>query len=120
MVPVTPGTSDDHIAISIIMSSAINMKFQGQSCNVHLEAPITLAALRAAVASEFGNVDARSGSSDRLCFVYHDSEGEDITIRLDSELALALRLCEGVLEIKATLADGEQDVLEVGLLYTMI
>lgn len=96
------------------MSYNMKVDFQGQSRNVQLAAPVTVAGLRAAVASEFEILNASSSSRDRLCFTYHDSEGEDITIRLDSELALALLLCMGMLEIKAKLADGQRVVREVG------
>lgn len=78
---------------------------------MQLAAPVTVTELKAAVASAFElNKD---GNGDQLCFTYHDSEGDDITIRLDSELALALRLSKGSLHIRASLADGDQQIREV-------
>lgn len=89
------------------MSYTIKISFKGISRDVQLSAPVTVRDLQATAASAF---ELNEGT---FRFTYRDSEGDDITIAIDSELALALRLCKGVLALNASLAEAPQRVLEV-------
>eukprot|EP00752_Nemacystus_decipiens_P004437 g4050.t1 len=85
----------------------IKINFQGESRDVDLPSPFTLAGLQLAIASTFGTeMPARSLTDEApkdsdLSFTYKDPDGDDIVFDKDSELNLALRLCPSSLEITA-------------------
>ncbi|CAM9836241.1 unnamed protein product [Scytosiphon promiscuus] len=95
---------------------SIKIHFEGDSRDVDLPAPPTLAGLQAAVASTFSvdlaprsSVEEARKESD-LSFTCKDPDGDSIAFDKDSELSLALRLCGGSLEIFAARADNKGQV----------
>ncbi|CAN0163065.1 unnamed protein product, partial [Scytosiphon promiscuus] len=94
---------------------SIKIHFQGDSRDVVLKAPPTLAGLQAAVGSTFSvdlpprsSVEEAPQESD-LSFTYKDPDGDSIVFDKDSELQLALRLCPESLEIFAARVDHKNE-----------
>ena len=86
---------------------SVKINFQGESRDVTLHVPPTLAGLQAAVSSIFSadlpprSTEVRGAADGDLRFICKDFLGDDIVFDKDAELSLALRLSPEPLEISA-------------------
>lgn len=93
------------------MSTTVKVTLQGNTRDIQLSALPTIGGLRTAVVSAF-DVETTVGNSRsvELCFTYIDDDGDDITFDRDSELDLALQMCQNILEVKASIAGAKLEV----------
>lgn len=94
------------------MAHVLKINFQGNTRDIGLFNPVTVARLREDVALMFQPEDEPNVTG-RLSFTYCDSDGSQVRINTDSELELALRLCDDYLSLTASLLGVKKEVRTV-------